>query len=159
MEDPRWARFLEYLRRGHDRSDSARLARIPAVVLRNAVQLAKEGREDYLELFEDMKVAEAEAVDRYMGRLDKSAEAGDMRAIRFGLTALRPERFGERAQAAAASQAPAMVTDDAAKQQILELAIRLLAEDPKARATLTAALQGKDPPQLSEGEIIPEDDE
>jgi hypothetical protein len=150
--------MMEYLRRGHTREDSARLAKLPGIVLRNAVALAKEGRDEYVELFEQIRLAEAEAVDIYMERLDRSAEAGDFKAVKFGLEALRPERFRAQEQKQANQTQSHIVTDDIAKQQLIELAIKLISEDPKAKQALQAALAGKDIPQLPEGEIEPIDE-
>ncbi len=158
--DPRWDKFLSYLRIGHTREDAARLARLPGVVLRNAVAMARSGHEEYVDLFERIKLAEAESVDRYMERLDRAAEAGDFKAVKFGLEALRPERFRPQSggDGAAARAATHVMTDEAAKTHLIDLAVKLVTEDPKARAVLLAALEGKDPPQLPEGELIVEED-
>lgn len=159
LEDPRWAKFLGYIRKGNSKEDAARLARLPGVLLRNAVARAKAGDEEYMELFEEVKRAEAECVNKYMERLDRAAET-DMRAIRFGLEAFRPERFRPDSATNKPQQLAAhVVTDDAAKQHLIELAIRLMAEDPKAREALAAALSGKDPPQLPEAIVEDIEDE
>lgn len=158
IEDPRWGAFLKYLRKGHTREDAVRLARLSGPTLRNAMARAQSGDEEYIELFESIKRAEAEAVDGYMERLDRAAEGGDVRAIRLGLESLRPERFRPQAGPQPQHQQAHVVTDDAAKQHLIELAVRLISEDPKARQAIVAALEGKDLPQLPEGEILPDED-
>lgn len=138
--DPRWKKFKEYLRKGHDRPTALRLCKMSAEAFRTALAGAQKGDPRYVELFEEIAEAEAEAVDRYVDRMERAADTGNFNATKFALQSLRPERFGTAGQMPPPPERPTVSTDDDAKKQILALTLKMIEEDPEARAQLLKAL-------------------
>ena len=159
MDLEKFNKFLDYLRRGHMRADALALAGIDTDTFRGWVAQAKNGVEPFTTTVRLADIAESEAVDRYLVKVDQLALKGNLKAAEFMLKSLRPERFREKPVEVNVSQQQAVqLTTMEAKEKVYTYAIELFKKEPlyldRLRKDLLLEARSENDPHLGMGREV-----